>query len=106
MGGAGSLGATSLWSLSEEELLLLLLLLLLPSTGLGVKLIGGVGILHDFGLTPETDELLTFMPLGADGCSWPQETSGGTGGQTPRKLSTNKCTPRTLKCLSGVFVCF
>ena len=105
MGGAGSLGVTSLWSLSEEELLLLLLLLL-PSTGLGVKLLG-VGILHDFfGITPETDELLTFMPLGADGCSWPQETSGGTGGQTPRKLSTNKCTPRTLKCLSGVFVCF
>ena len=98
MGGAGSLGATSLWSLSEEELLLLL-----PSTGLGVEPLG-VGILHDFGITPETDELLTFMPLGADGCSWPQETSGGTGGQTPRKLSTNTCTPRTLKCLFGVFV--
>ena len=100
MGGAGSLGATSLWSLSEEELLLLLL----PSTGLGVKPLG-VGILHDFGITPETDELLTFMPLGADGCSWPQETSGGTGGQTPRKLSTNKCTPSTLKSVFGVDVC-
>ena len=102
MGGAGSLGATSLWSLSEEELLLLLLL---PSTGLGVKPLG-VGILHDFGIAPEIDELLTCMPLGADGCSWPQETSGGTGGQTPRKLLTNNSTARTLKCLSGVFVSF
>ena len=98
MGGAGSLGATSIWSLSAEELLLLL-----PSTGLGVKPLG-VGILHDFEFTPETDELLSFMPLGADGCSWPQEPSGGTGGQTPRNLPTKKCTPRTLKCLSGVFV--
>ena len=76
------MGAAPLWPLSEEELLqlllvLLLLLLLLPSTGLGVKPLG-VGILHDFGITPETDELLTFMPLGADGCSWPQEASGGT----------------------------
>ena len=100
MEGAGSLGTTRLSSLSEEELLLLL-----PSNGLGVKPFG-VGILHDFGFTPETDELLTLMTPGADSCSWPQETSGGTGGQTPRKLLTNNSTPRTLKCLSGVFVSF